>query len=65
MQGEEPPQRDAQQRRNRRQNVRQHHEAGERDPAQPVSQDEASDVGETPDELVHRERRNSRRLDRR
>jgi hypothetical protein len=39
--------------------VRRHQEAGERDPAQPVSRDEASEVGETPDERVHRERRNS------
>jgi hypothetical protein len=32
---------------------------------QPVSQDEASEMGETPDERVHRERRNSRRRDHR
>jgi hypothetical protein len=32
---------------------------------QPVSQDEVSEVGETPDERVFRERRNSRRCDRR
>jgi hypothetical protein len=50
MQGEEPPQRDARRRRNRRRNVRRHHEAGEQDPTQPVSRDEASEVGETPDE---------------
>jgi hypothetical protein len=48
--GEEPPQREARRRRNRRRNVRRHHEAGERDPAQPVSRDEISEVGETPDE---------------
>jgi hypothetical protein len=65
MQGEEPPQRDAQQRRNRRRNMRRYHEAGERDPAQPVSRDEASEVGETPDERVHRERHNSHRRYRR
>jgi hypothetical protein len=65
MQGEEPPQRDAPRRRNKRLNVRRHHEAGERDPAQPVSRDEASEVGETPDEQVHRERHNSCRRDRR
>jgi hypothetical protein len=35
MLGEEPPQREARRRRNRRRNVRRHHEAGERDPAQP------------------------------
>jgi hypothetical protein len=45
--------------------VQRHHEAGERDPAQPVSRDEASKVGETPDEQVHRERRNSRHHDHR
>jgi hypothetical protein len=43
--GEEPPQRDARWRRNKRQNVWRHHEAGEQDPAQPVSQDEASEMG--------------------
>jgi hypothetical protein len=48
--GEEPPQREARRRRNRRRNVRRHHEAGERGPVQPVSQDEISEVGETPDE---------------
>jgi hypothetical protein len=31
--GEEPLQRESRQRRNRRRNVRRHHEAGERDPA--------------------------------
>jgi hypothetical protein len=50
MQGEETPQHEVWRRRNRRRNVRRHHEAGERDPAQPVSWDEASKVGETPDE---------------
>jgi hypothetical protein len=65
MQGEEPPQHEAQRRRNRRRNMWRHHEAGERDPAQPVSWDKASEVGETPDERVHRERQNSRRRDRR
>jgi hypothetical protein len=35
--GEEPPQREARRQRNRRRNARQHHKAGERDPAQPVS----------------------------
>jgi hypothetical protein len=63
MQGEEPPQRDTRQQRNRRRNVQQHHEAGEQDLAQPVSQDEASKVGETPNERVYRERRNSHRRD--
>jgi hypothetical protein len=42
-----------------------HHEARERDPAQPVSRDEVSEVGETPEEWVFRERRNSRRRDHR
>jgi hypothetical protein len=37
MPREEPPQRDARRRRNRRCNARRHHEAGERDPVQPVS----------------------------
>jgi hypothetical protein len=40
--GEEPPQRESHRRRNRRRNIRRHHEAGERDPAQPVSRDEVS-----------------------
>jgi hypothetical protein len=35
--GEEPSQRESRQRRNQRRNIRRHHEAGERDPAQPVS----------------------------
>jgi hypothetical protein len=63
MQGE-PPQRDARQRRNRRWNVRRHHEVGERGPVQPVSQDEALEMGETPDERAHRERCNSHCRDR-
>ena len=46
-------------------NVRRHHAAGERDPEQPVSRDEVSEIGETPEERVFRERRNSRRRDRR
>jgi hypothetical protein len=45
--GVEPPQHDARRWRNRRRNVRQHHEAREQDPAQLVSQDEASEMGET------------------
>jgi hypothetical protein len=48
--GEEPPQREARRRRNRRCNAWRHHEAGERDLAQPVSQDKISEVGETLDE---------------
>jgi hypothetical protein len=63
--GEEPPQREACRRRNRRRNVWRHHEAGERDSAQTISRDEISEVGETPDERVFRERRNSRRSDHR
>jgi hypothetical protein len=35
--GEEPLQRESRRRRNRRRNIWRHHEAGERDPAQPVS----------------------------
>jgi hypothetical protein len=58
--GEEPPQREAHRRRDRHRNARRHHEAGERDPAQPVSQDEISEVGKTSDERVFRKRRNSR-----
>jgi hypothetical protein len=65
MPGEEPPQREARRRRNRRRNIQRHHEAGKRDPAQPVSRDEVSEVGETLDERVFRERRNSHRRDRR
>jgi hypothetical protein len=60
MPGEEPPQREARRRRNRRRNAQRHHEAGERDPAQLVSRDEISEVGETLDERVFKERRNSR-----
>jgi hypothetical protein len=63
--GEEPPQREAHRWRDRRRNVRRHHEAGERDPAQPISRDEISEVGETPDERVFRERRNSHQHDHR
>jgi hypothetical protein len=40
--GEEPLQRESRRRRNRRRNIRRHHEAGERDPAQPVSRDKVS-----------------------
>jgi hypothetical protein len=58
--GEEPPQRESHRQRNQRRNIRQHHKAGERDPAQPVSRDEVSEIGETPEERVFRERRNSR-----
>jgi hypothetical protein len=65
VQGEEPSQREARRRRNKCRNIQRHHEAGERDPAQPVSRDEVSEVGETPDERIYRERRNSRRRDRR
>jgi hypothetical protein len=35
--GEEPPQRESHRWRNRRRNIQRHHEAGERDPEQPVS----------------------------
>jgi hypothetical protein len=63
--GEEPLQRESRQWRNRRRNIRRHHEAGEQGPAQPVSRDEVSEVGETLEERVLRERRNSRRRDRR
>jgi hypothetical protein len=63
--GEEPPQRESRRWRNRRRNIRRHHEAGERDPEQLVSRDEVSEIGETPEERVFRERRNSRRRDRR
>jgi hypothetical protein len=63
--GEGPHQRETHRWRNRRRNIWQHHEAGERDPAQPVSRDEVSEVGETPEERGLRERRNSRRRDRR
>jgi hypothetical protein len=63
--GEEPLQRESRRQRNRRRNIRRHHEVGERDLAQPVSRDEVSEVGETPEERVFRERRNSWRRDRR
>jgi hypothetical protein len=63
--GEEPPQRESRRRRNRHRNIRRHHEAGERDPVQPVSRDEVSEIGETLEECVFREQRNSRRRDRR
>jgi hypothetical protein len=63
--GEEPLQRESHRRRNRRRNIWRHHEAGERDPAHPVSRDEISEMGETLEERVFRERRNSRRRDRR
>jgi hypothetical protein len=63
--GEEPLQRESCRRRNRCQIIRRHHEAGEQDPAQPVSRDEILEMGETPEERVFRERRNSRRRDRR
>jgi hypothetical protein len=53
--GEEPPQRKSRRRRNRRRNIWRHHEAGERDPEQPVSRDEVSEIGETPEERVFRE----------
>jgi hypothetical protein len=53
MQGEEPPHPDARRWRNRCRNVQRHHEVGERYPVQPVSWDEALEVGETPDERVH------------
>jgi hypothetical protein len=63
--GEEPLHQESRRQRNRRRNIRRHHEAGERDPAQPVSRDEVSEVGETLEERVLRERRNSRRRGRR
>jgi hypothetical protein len=58
--GEEPLHRESHRRRNRRRNIRRHHEAGERDLAQPVSRDEVLEVGETLEERVLREIRNSR-----
>jgi hypothetical protein len=61
---EEPPQRESRRRRNRRRNIRRHHEAREWDPEQPVSWDEVSEIGETSEERVFRERRNSRQHDR-
>jgi hypothetical protein len=57
--GEEPPQRESRRRRNRRRNIQRHHKAGERDPMQPVSRDEVSEIGETLEDCVFRERRNS------
>jgi hypothetical protein len=63
--GEEPPQRESHQRRNRCRNIRRHHEAREWDPAQPVWRDEVSEIGDTPEKRVFRERRNSRWRDRR
>jgi hypothetical protein len=62
---EEPPQRESRRRRNRRRNIWRHHEVGERDLVQPVSRNKASEIGETPEERVFRERRNSQRHDRR
>jgi hypothetical protein len=59
--GEEPLQWESHRWRNRRRNIRRHHKAVERDPAQPISRDEVSEVGETPEERVFRERRNSQR----
>jgi hypothetical protein len=47
--GEEPPQRESRRQRNRHRNIRRHHEARERDPAQPISRDEVSEIGETPE----------------
>jgi hypothetical protein len=52
--GEEPPQRESRRRRNRHWNIRRHHEAGEHNPEQPVSRDEVSEIGETPEEHVFR-----------
>jgi hypothetical protein len=63
--GEEPLHQESRRQRNKRRNIRRHHEAGERDPAQPVLRDEVSEVGETLEERVLRERRNSRRHDHR
>jgi hypothetical protein len=57
--GEEPPQREAHQRRNKRRNIRCHHEAREWDPTQPVSWDEASKARETPNDKSLYEHRNS------
>jgi hypothetical protein len=61
--GEEPLHQESRRRRNRHRNIRRHHEVGERDPAQPISRDKVSEVGETSEERVLRERRNSRRRD--
>jgi hypothetical protein len=63
--GEEPLHRESRRWRNQHQNILRHHEAGEWDPAQPVSRDEVSELGETLEEWVLRERRNSQRRDRR
>jgi hypothetical protein len=63
--GEEPLQRESRRRRNRHRNIWRHHKAGERDPEQPVSRDEILEMGETLEERVFRERRNSWRRDRR
>jgi hypothetical protein len=63
--GEEPLQRESHRQRNRRRNIWRHHEARERDPVQPMSRDALLEVGETPEERVFRERRNSRRRDHR
>jgi hypothetical protein len=57
---EEPPQWESRRQRNRRRNIRRHHKARELDPAQPVSRDEVLEIGETLEERVFRERRNSR-----
>jgi hypothetical protein len=65
MPREEPPQRESRRWRNRRRNIWRHHEAGERNSEQPVSRDEVSEIGETLEERVFRERRNFRRRDRR
>lgn len=59
--GEEPSQREACHRWNRRRNILRHHTARERDPTQPISRNKASDVGETPDERGSHLQRNSRR----
>jgi hypothetical protein len=48
--GGEPLQRESRRRRNQCRNIRRHHEAREHDLTQPVSRDEVSEVGETPDE---------------
>jgi hypothetical protein len=63
--GEEPLQRESHRRRIRHRNIRRHHEAGELDPTQLVSRDEILEMGETLEERVFRERRNSRRRDHR
>jgi hypothetical protein len=63
--GERLLQREACQRQNWRCTVQRHHEAGEWDPGQPVSLDEASEARETPDNRTLCECRNSRHRDRR